>query len=144
MQAQRPFLPLVRSQLPATPEPAALFPVMRGTAPMVEATRERNRGVNAEEYFAQLMIPVPGDFKHGTYSTFRDCGCRCLRCCHAFALGRDMGKVAHGTAAGYSNYGCRCDECMAAKNKYYREYYARRKEAEAVNLNRSGSLRSGY
>lgn len=94
--------------------------------------------MTAAEFFTQLVIPVPGDAKHGRYATFRDDECRCLPCCNAFSAFRDSGPdnaaagdgIKHGLTA-YVNRGCRCDECTAAQREYYRDYERRRKAKAA-------------
>jgi hypothetical protein len=36
--------------------------------------------------------------------------------------------LGKGSYNGYTNWGCRCAECLVARDKHYKEYYAKHRE----------------
>jgi hypothetical protein len=75
----------------------------------------------------ERLAADPTCVQHGTTTTYRNWGCRCVPCVAANTLAvaatrkamrerlkADFHVVAHGLNSTYINWGCRCDGCRAA------------------------------
>lgn len=79
--------------------------------------------------------------RHGTASTYRNHGCRCVDCREAQRvkitaerrrrgvrpIGETQQPLKHGTTYAYRHVGCRCPPCRAANTEAVAKYRAQRK-----------------